>query len=799
MTSTTMNRYWIPQEDIHKKVISSEIQHYLGPDATVRAYSKDGEDGYLITTPGPCFSDEQIDELRVKSKEMWNRQAALRSESGEKEVPLKRPLHPPVIISRGGEGGASRRRRPLHRWYSHHLNLYNRNLTIQQGSDLSKADPDLNTDVIDLQPMSRKHHISQRSNEQNEFSSSAVSTSASNLYESEGRHGKVLGGMGWDKSCALGGGEESHTDSGTSIDEGHKSAGKELAQLLLRRYDISDAGLALLSTFGPMRLQDDLARTLSHFGRDLKREASSPTEQSAVHFVIQSRKRIAASMVEALILHRGHETLGFADVTTNNDKEHRIQEDLGLEHHIKSPVEEVWTDQDAEVDESEIESEIISNLDCVKSFIANSKALRILSGRFKYWPIEQGRVDQQENHCSFDHEEEQRSSNVQTSDQQGHNMSTSLPDSEGANLNSATGGETVISEDFQLLDPITSSEREHHASTNTPMDFTMLIWKQRCGRRLQLTVPKENETALRRFIQNTAASGSPPKASSTTSDSDGPYERHTSRSSSQALASTSASESDRANTVDTDPSSVGSDEEGPQYPDAAPGTRKYLLLCAKSGVHRISLAHIDLTNMNHDEVLFQHIRTEYARLRGRAARNPFLVPRTMHYIKLQLVFRHKSKECVGNFYLDTADSIPPPKHVREGLYTYKPCPVDMPPFPIHPHVFMHSFLYPGDHCGSQIFQRLPKKMHCQLSCQDDPFQTPMGWGICIVDGFDWRLLRILVLSTVLVSCVVTVLWSALMKDVQGGTGMGQYAMALLAMSLTVIGLELAYGNLDSCM
>lgn len=75
----------------------------------------------------------------------------------------------------------------------------------------------------------------------------------------------------------------------------------------------------------------------------------------------------------------------------------------------------------------------------------------------------------------------------------------------------------------------------------------------------------------------------------------------------------------------------------------------------------------------------------------------------------------------------------------------------------------------------------------------------MEWGIYIVDGFNWRLLRMLVLSTVLVSCVVMVLWSALMKDVQGGTGMGQYAMALLAMSLTVIGLELAYGNLDSCM
>ena len=119
----------------------------------------------------------------------------------------------------------------------------------------------------------------------------------------------------------------------------------------------------------------------------------------------------------------------------------------------------------------------------------------------------------------------------------------------------------------------------------------------------------------------------------------------------------------------------------------------------------------------------------------------------------------------------------------------------MPPFPIHPHVFMHSFLYPGDHCSSQIFQRLPKKLHCQLSCQNDQLQTPLGWGVYITDGINWRLVRISVLSGVVVSCAITLAWSVLMRDVQGGTGLGQYAMSVLAMSLTVVGIELAYGDL----
>ncbi len=40
-----MNKYWIPHLDIHKKVITQELQYYLGPDATVRSFTREvGDD-----------------------------------------------------------------------------------------------------------------------------------------------------------------------------------------------------------------------------------------------------------------------------------------------------------------------------------------------------------------------------------------------------------------------------------------------------------------------------------------------------------------------------------------------------------------------------------------------------------------------------------------------------------------------------------------------------------------------------------------------------------------------------------
>ncbi|KUJ11971.1 uncharacterized protein LY89DRAFT_541006, partial [Mollisia scopiformis] len=104
------NRYWIPNLDINKKVITQEIQYYLGPESTVRPYTREGEDGFLITTPGECLTDEQIDDICRKSKEVWEKQAAARSKK-DADKPLKRPLHQPIVVSRASRTDSTRHRR----------------------------------------------------------------------------------------------------------------------------------------------------------------------------------------------------------------------------------------------------------------------------------------------------------------------------------------------------------------------------------------------------------------------------------------------------------------------------------------------------------------------------------------------------------------------------------------------------------------------------------------------------------------------------------------------------------------
>ena len=56
------------------------------------------------------YVQEQIDDICVKSKEMWERQAAARA-AGAPDKPLKRPLHRPVVMSKAGNGGGVSRRR----------------------------------------------------------------------------------------------------------------------------------------------------------------------------------------------------------------------------------------------------------------------------------------------------------------------------------------------------------------------------------------------------------------------------------------------------------------------------------------------------------------------------------------------------------------------------------------------------------------------------------------------------------------------------------------------------------------
>jgi len=109
--SSQLNRYWIPNLDINKKIITREIQYYLGPESTVRPYTREGEDGFLISTPGECLTDEQIDDICLKSREAWEKQAAARAKK-ESDKQLKRPLHQPIVVSRGSKTQSTRQRYP---------------------------------------------------------------------------------------------------------------------------------------------------------------------------------------------------------------------------------------------------------------------------------------------------------------------------------------------------------------------------------------------------------------------------------------------------------------------------------------------------------------------------------------------------------------------------------------------------------------------------------------------------------------------------------------------------------------
>lgn len=145
-SSAAMNKYWIPHLDIHKKVITQELQYYLGPEATVRSFTREvsssvsRESSRLTAAGRRWLSDhntralpdrcepprtarwnpdlgreidtrqEQIDDICVKSKDMWEKQAAARA-SGSSTRVLKRPLHQPVVISKASASDSTRRRR----------------------------------------------------------------------------------------------------------------------------------------------------------------------------------------------------------------------------------------------------------------------------------------------------------------------------------------------------------------------------------------------------------------------------------------------------------------------------------------------------------------------------------------------------------------------------------------------------------------------------------------------------------------------------------------------------------------
>lgn len=102
---------------------------------------------------------------------------------------------------------------------------------------------------------------------------------------------------------------------------------------------------------------------------------------------------------------------------------------------------------------------------------------------------------------------------------------------------------------------------------------------------------------------------------------------------------------------------------------------------------------------------------------------------------------------------------------------------------------MHIFLTPGDHLGSMAAEMLPKKLHEELLWDNrvnSVQNLPMGWGFYIVQGINRSLIAWVVAFLSSGTILLTILWSAIRGDVQGGTGIGSFCMGTLAISVAVL-------------
>ncbi|KAB8221324.1 hypothetical protein BDV33DRAFT_170708 [Aspergillus novoparasiticus] len=75
MRMSQVQQYWLPGYGLSRHIVLGHIQYFLGPSASVRPYTYQGREGYLIV--GVPLTREQIDDLAAMSRE-YERQETLR-------------------------------------------------------------------------------------------------------------------------------------------------------------------------------------------------------------------------------------------------------------------------------------------------------------------------------------------------------------------------------------------------------------------------------------------------------------------------------------------------------------------------------------------------------------------------------------------------------------------------------------------------------------------------------------------------------------------------------------------------
>ncbi|KAI1911219.1 hypothetical protein LOZ12_000175 [Ophidiomyces ophidiicola] len=67
--------YWLPGYGLSRHIVLSKIQYFLGPTSSVRPYSYQGREGYLVA--GAQLTRKQIDDLK-KMSQAYEQEASIR-------------------------------------------------------------------------------------------------------------------------------------------------------------------------------------------------------------------------------------------------------------------------------------------------------------------------------------------------------------------------------------------------------------------------------------------------------------------------------------------------------------------------------------------------------------------------------------------------------------------------------------------------------------------------------------------------------------------------------------------------
>lgn len=200
-----------------------------------------------------------------------------------------------------------------------------------------------------------------------------------------------------------------------------------------------------------------------------------------------------------------------------------------------------------------------------------------------------------------------------------------------------------------------------------------------------------------------------------------------------------------------------------------------------------------ITSITTDQMLFSALQDVYHKQRGRT--RPYLTLTTVRSIDFMKVrhslfaythIHHLLRPCAqckygSDDHIDVrchnelcdsskpCDCVPPLSNLE---YECDPRPPDISP-PVGPNLMMDCFTHPEtiSKDNQWIFNQLPKRTRGKLKTNPSSSRRQDAWGIHFDEGWDLvKIWLILMIGFIIPSLVFGIVWSRVMKDVQGAFG-----------------------------